>query len=131
MRNKLDLLRQKIMDNMITDDRLINQRTIWAAKRFWMETENMKSKRYGGKSHRHWYLLMFFLRAYRVLFKLVGKYKEGFNNAENIVLRELGLKFPDLPLSLNLLQSFIFPICILAAYLESRTLYLNSLTAVR
>ncbi len=38
------------MDNIITDDHLINQRTIWAANRFWMETENMKGKRYGGKS---------------------------------------------------------------------------------
>ena len=85
------------MDNMITDDRLINQRTIWAAKRFWMEAENMKSKRYGGKSHHHQYLLMFFLRAFRVLLKLVGEYKEGFDNTENIVLRELELKFPDLP----------------------------------
>lgn len=85
------------MDNTITDDRLINQRTIWAANRFWMETENMKSKRYGGKSHHHWYLLMFFLKAFRVLLKLVGKYKGGFNNAENIVLRELELQFPDLP----------------------------------
>ncbi len=85
------------MDNIITDDRLINQRTIWAANRFWMETENMKSKRYGGKSHHHWYLLLFFLRAFRVLLKLVGKYEGGFNNAKNIVQRELELKFPDLP----------------------------------
>ena len=37
------------------------------------------------------------LRAFRALLKLVGKYKGGFNNAENIVLRELELKFPDLP----------------------------------
>ena len=86
-----------IMDNIITDDRFINQRTIWAANRFWMETENMKSKRYGGKSHHHWYLLLFFLRAFRVLLKLVGKYEGGFNNAKNIVQRELELKFPDLP----------------------------------
>ncbi|MDP6923917.1 MAG: metallophosphoesterase [Candidatus Scalindua sp.] len=86
-----------ITDNIIMDDHLINQRTIWAANRFWMETENMKSKRYGGKSHHHWYLLMFFLRAFRVLLKLVGKYREGCNNAENIVIRELKLKFPDLP----------------------------------
>ena len=85
------------MDNTKTDDQLINQRTIWAANRFWMETENMKSKRYGGKSHHHWYLLMFMLRTFRRLLKLVGKYKGGFNNAENIVLRELDLKFPDLP----------------------------------
>ncbi len=85
------------MDNTKKNDQLINQRTIWAANRFWMETENMKSKRYGGKSHHHWYLLMFMLRTFRRLLKLVGKYKGGFNNAENIVLRELDLKFPDLP----------------------------------
>lgn len=85
------------MDNIITDDHLINHRTIWAANRFWMETENMKSKRYGGKSHHHWYLFMFMIRAFRTLLHLAGKYKGGFKNAENIVLRELDLKFHDLP----------------------------------
>ncbi len=85
------------MDNQTTDNKVINQRTIWAANRFWMETENMKSKRYGGKSHHHWYLLIFILRVFRTLLKMIGKYKGGVNNAEKIVLRELDLKFPELP----------------------------------
>ncbi len=85
------------MDNIRKNDQLINQRTIWAANRFWMETVNMKSKRYGGRSHHHWYLLMLMLRLFRTILKLTGKYKDGFSNAKNIVLRKIDLKFPDLP----------------------------------
>ncbi len=32
----------------------IPPRFIWAANRFWMETENLKTGRYGGQSRQHW-----------------------------------------------------------------------------
>ncbi len=97
---KLDLLEEKLTDNMksiMADNQLINPRTIWAANRFWMETENMKSKRYGGKSHHHWYLLLLMIKSFKTFLHLTGRYKEGFQNAENIVLRKLDLRFPNLP----------------------------------
>ena len=85
------------MESVTTDNQLINQRTIWAANRFSMETENMKSKRYGKKSHHHWYMLLFTLKSFQALLHLIGRYEDGFRNARNIVLRELDLRFPNLP----------------------------------
>ncbi len=85
------------MKSIMTDNQLINQRTIWGANRFWMETENMKTKKYGGKSHHHWYLLLLMTKLFKMLLHLIGRYKGGFNNARNIVLRELDLRFPNLP----------------------------------
>ncbi len=81
----------------ITDNEIINQRTVWAANRFWMETENLKSKRYGGRSHHHWYMLMLMTQTFKALLHLFGRYKDGFHNASNIVSRELDLRFPNLP----------------------------------
>ena len=40
------------------EQRLINRRQIWAANRFWMEVENMKTKRFGNKGRHHWYELL-------------------------------------------------------------------------
>ena len=85
------------MNSVITDNEIINQRTVWAANRYWMETENLKSKRYGGKSHHHWYILLIMIKAFKALLHLFGRYKEGFHNASNIVSRELDLKFQNLP----------------------------------
>ena len=85
------------MKSVITDNNLINQRTVWAANRFWLETENQKSKRYGGKSHHHWYMTLLMTKTFKMFLHLFGRYKEGFHNASNIVLRELELRFPNLP----------------------------------
>ena len=43
----------------------VSPRVIWAANRFWMETENLKSGRYGGESHHHWYALLFLMKSLR------------------------------------------------------------------
>ena len=85
------------MKSLIADNGVINQRTVWAANRFWLETENLKSKRYGGKSHHHWYMLLLFTKIFKVFLHLFCRYKEGVHNASNIVSRELGLRFPNLP----------------------------------
>ena len=37
----------------------VSPRQIWAANRFWMETENLKSRRHGGQSRHRWYTLLF------------------------------------------------------------------------
>jgi predicted MPP superfamily phosphohydrolase len=85
------------MKSLISDNKIINQRTVWAANRFWLETENLKSKRYGGKSHHHWYMLLFLTKIFKVFLHIFCRYKEGFYNASNIISRELDLRFPNLP----------------------------------
>jgi hypothetical protein len=37
-------------------------RLLWALNRFRMETENRKTRRYGGKGPHHWYTLLFLMR---------------------------------------------------------------------
>ncbi|MGR3179767.1 MAG: metallophosphoesterase [Candidatus Anammoxibacter sp.] len=75
----------------------ISHRTVWAANRSWMETENMKTKRYGGKSHHHWYMFLFMMKTFKRFLRLTGTFERGYRNAKNIVLREIDLTFPDLP----------------------------------
>ena len=77
--------------------RLIDRRQIWAANRFWMELDNMKTKRYGNKGRHHWYTLLFMVKTFGCLLHLVGLHKRGVRNAENIILREVSLYFSNLP----------------------------------
>lgn len=41
----------------------INARQMWANNRFWMETQNLVTKRYGGKRKQHWYALLMLRRS--------------------------------------------------------------------
>lgn len=72
-------------------------RLLWAVNRFWMESENLKTGRYGGKSRQHWYALLFLMRALRLGLRLVGRYEQGVRNAWDLELRELELRLPRLP----------------------------------
>lgn len=85
------------LEPLFTERRLINRRQIWAANRFWMEMQNMKTKRYGNKGHHHWYVLLFMMKTFEFMLRLTGMYKWGVRNAENIQLREIPLYFPNLP----------------------------------
>jgi predicted MPP superfamily phosphohydrolase len=76
---------------------VVPPRLIWAANRFWMETENLKTRRYGGKSRQHWYALLFLIRMLELALKLSGQYQRGVRNAWDIVVRELELRLPRLP----------------------------------
>jgi uncharacterized protein len=62
-----------------------------------METENLKTRRYGGRSPHHWYTLLFLMKGLRFLLKLTGQYERGVRNAWDIGLRELELTLPRLP----------------------------------
>jgi predicted MPP superfamily phosphohydrolase len=62
-----------------------------------METENLKSGRYGGESHHHWYAMLFLMKSLSVLLKLTGQYPRGVRNAWNITFREIDLRLPRLP----------------------------------
>ena len=43
----------------------INARQMWANNRFWMETQNLVTKRYGGKRKQHWYALLVMMKAFQ------------------------------------------------------------------
>jgi predicted MPP superfamily phosphohydrolase len=62
-----------------------------------METENIKTGRYGGKSRQHWYALLFLMRALRLALRLTGRYEQGVRNAWDVGVRELELPLAQLP----------------------------------
>ena len=72
-------------------------RLLWAANRFRMETENRKSRRYGGRGRHHWYALLFLMRSLDVLLKLTRNYERGVRNAWDIAVREIEVELPRLP----------------------------------
>ena len=79
------------------EQRLINRRQVWAANRFWMEIDNMKTKRYGNKGRHHWYELLFMMKSFKWMLRFLGLYEWGVRNAKNITLKEIPLYFPNLP----------------------------------
>jgi len=62
-----------------------------------METENRKSRRYGGKGPQHWYTLLFLMRVLKVALRATGQYERGVRNAWDVALREMDLALPRLP----------------------------------
>jgi hypothetical protein len=75
----------------------LSHRLLWAVNRFWMETENRKTRRYGGRSRQHWYALLFLMHAFEALLKLTRQYERGCRNALDLVLREIDLPLERLP----------------------------------
>jgi uncharacterized protein len=75
----------------------LSPRLIWAVNRFRMETENRKSRRYGGKGPHHWYALLFMMRTLEVLLKLTRRYERGVRNAWDIAVRRIEVPLPRLP----------------------------------
>jgi hypothetical protein len=75
----------------------IERRQVWAAARFWMETENVKSKRYGGQRKHHGYALDAMTQAFAAVLKLAGQYERGVAHAMDLRVRELEHRFAQLP----------------------------------
>ncbi len=74
-----------------------HRRTVWATNRFWMQTENLKTRRYGNKTHHHWYFLRAMTTVLGWAVRAAGLYGRGRRNAETVVFREVDLDFPHLP----------------------------------
>jgi uncharacterized protein len=87
------------IDPQSSENRLIDRRQMWASNRFWMETENMKTKRYGNRSRHHWYELLIMMKIFKFMLHVFGIYKKGIRNANQIVCREMALHFIKLPKS--------------------------------
>jgi len=75
----------------------INARQMWANNRFWMETQNLVTRRWGGKRKQHWQALLAMMKTFAWGLKLVGQYERGVRNAAAIALRDSDLHFPTLP----------------------------------
>jgi predicted MPP superfamily phosphohydrolase len=75
----------------------ISARQMWAANRFWMETQNLVTKRYGGKRKQHWYVLLAMMKTFEWGLKRTGQYERGHRNAYDLELRELEVTLPRLP----------------------------------
>ena len=87
----------RALELLSPERRLIDRRQVWAANRFWMEIDNLKTRRYGNKGRHHWFELFLMMKAFEFTLHFTGWYKRGVKNAENIVLREIPLYFPNLP----------------------------------
>jgi predicted MPP superfamily phosphohydrolase len=79
----------------------VSHRMLWAVNRFWMETENRKTRRYGGRSRQRWYVLLFMMRSFEVALRLTRQYERGVRNALDVVLREIEVRLPRLPAALD------------------------------
>jgi predicted MPP superfamily phosphohydrolase len=75
----------------------INARQMWANNRFWMETQNLVTKRYGGKRRQHWNALLLMLKVFEWGLARSGQLERGRRNAARIVLRDWDLFLPGLP----------------------------------
>ncbi len=83
------------------EKRLISRRQVWAANRFWMEVDNMKTKRYGNRGRHHWQALLALMLAFKLCLRLTGCYQRGVRNALDIRLRDMNLTFAKLPKSFH------------------------------
>lgn len=75
----------------------IDARLKWANHRLWMETQNLVTKRYGGKRKQHWHALLAMMKAFEWALERSGQLERGRRNAEAIVLREHVLSLAGLP----------------------------------
>jgi len=82
---------------LATPTAAIDARQQWANNRFWMETQNLGTKRYGGKRKQHWYALLAMMKTFEWALKRCGQYERGLRNAQAIVLRELAVPLLRLP----------------------------------
>lgn len=91
----------EISYNLTMKHTKINPRQLWATNRFRMESDNLKSKRYGGKTHHHWYIFLYSVKLFQFLLKITGLYKRGVKNSNDIVLTKREMFFKDLPKSFD------------------------------
>ena len=75
----------------------LDRRHIWATVRSWMEVDNYKQLRKGGRRRHHWDVLETLLHIFAFGLKITGFYIRGVTNAQTIELKRVTLRFPNLP----------------------------------
>lgn len=74
-----------------------NKRIIWAAARSALESSQKKNKRNGSTGIRHWELFEKLLKSFMWGLKITGLYHRGIENALNIKIKKIPLRFTTLP----------------------------------
>ena len=76
---------------------VVNARQMWANNRFWMETQNLVTRRYGGRRKQHWEAMLLMMKTFAFGLRCLGQFQRGYQNASRLFLRERDLTFADLP----------------------------------
>ncbi len=79
----------------------LDRRHIWATVRAWMELDNNKRLRQGGKRRNHWDLFETLVRIFGVGLRVLGLWDRGVRNALDLRLHTLRLSFAGLPESFD------------------------------
>ena len=79
----------------------LDARHIWATVRFWMEVDNYKYLRQGGRRKHHWDTLELLLKVFGMGLKIAGLHDRGVRNAEDIECRQFEIHCPGLPHSFD------------------------------
>ncbi|MCK5323346.1 MAG: metallophosphoesterase [Desulfobulbaceae bacterium] len=94
MRGKFKEIQQALSQE---DERKI----IWASTRSFLEIDDYKHRRNGGKRKSYWTLFERLLHVFSFFLKAAGLYEKGRNNALNIVVNKIQIGFLNLPDSFN------------------------------
>ena len=74
-----------------------DKRLVWATTRAYLENDNFKRKRFGGKRKSHWTMFERMVRFFSIFLKIGPLYRIGKKNARNVVVNYYDLFFDNLP----------------------------------
>ena len=86
---------------LFQEDLELDRRHIWATVRSWMEVDNYKQIRKGGRRRYHWDKLEILLKIFAYGLKTIGLHEKGVKNAQTIELKKINLRLQDLPSAFN------------------------------
>jgi predicted MPP superfamily phosphohydrolase len=86
-----------MMSRRTDDGAAFDARQAWAANRLWMETSNLKTRRWGGKGPHHWYALLAATRAFDWVLRAARQHERGYRNACDLAVRDLEHELDRLP----------------------------------
>lgn len=78
-----------------------DKRKIWIITRSLLENNTYKYKRFGGKRKSYWPLFERLALVFGFILKIFGLYKRGYDNAKNIIIKEIVINFTNLPESFD------------------------------
>ncbi len=77
------------------------KRLIWASTRAYLENDNFKRKRFGGKRKSYWTIFERSVRFCSIFLKPTPLFERGKRNARNVLVNKYQFTFPDLPTAFN------------------------------